>query len=46
MILYKNIKLMFCLSYGGTDFFDTVAGVLQGNTQRPFLFIICLDYEL
>ena len=25
-------------------FFDIVAGVLQGETLAPYLFIICLDY--
>ena len=32
--------------YGDTDYFDIVAGVLQGDTQAPYLFIICLDYVL
>ena len=27
-----------------TDYFDIVAGVLQGETLAPWLFIICLDY--
>ena len=31
---------------GGTDFFDISAGVLQGNTLAPYIFIICLDYVL
>ena len=31
---------------GDTDYFDIVAGVLQGATLAPYLFIICLDYEL
>ena len=31
---------------GDTDFFDIVAGVLQGDTQASYLFIICLDYIL
>ena len=29
-----------------TDYFDIVAGVLQGGTLAPYLFIICLDYVL
>ena len=29
-----------------TDYFDIVAGVLQGDTLVPYLFIMCLDYEL
>ena len=30
----------------GTDYFDIVEGVLQGDTLAPYLFIICLDYVL
>ena len=29
-----------------TDYFDIVAGVLQGDTLAPYLFITCLDYVL
>ena len=29
-----------------TDYFDIVAGVLQGDTLAPYIFIICLDYVL
>ena len=29
-----------------TDYFDIVAGVLQGDTLAPYLFIIWLDYML
>ena len=29
-----------------TDYFDIVAGVLQGDALAPYLFIICLDYVL
>ena len=29
-----------------TDYFDIVAGVVQGDTLAPYLFFICLDYVL
>ena len=29
-----------------TDYFEIVAGVLQGGTLAPYLFIISLDYVL
>ena len=31
---------------GDTEYFDIVAGVLQGDSLAPYLFIICLDYVL
>ena len=31
---------------GDTEYFDIVAGILQGDTLAPYLFIICLDYGL
>ena len=31
---------------GDTEYFDIVAGVLQGDTLAPYLFIICIDYVL
>ena len=31
---------------GDTEYFNVVAGVLQGDTLAPYLFIICLDYVL
>ena len=31
---------------GDTDYFDIVAGVLQGDTLAPYLFIICLEHML
>ena len=46
MILYRNIKLKVRSLDGDTDYFDIVAGVLQGDTLAPYLFIICLDYVL
>ena len=35
-----------CSPDGDTEYFDIVAGVLQGNTLAPSHFIICLDYVL
>ena len=46
MRLYKNTKVNVHSLDGDTDFFDIVAGVLQGDTLAPYLFIICLDYIL
>ena len=46
MILYRNTKSLVRSPEGDTDFFDILAGVLQGNTLAPFLFAICLDYVL
>ena len=40
------MKVKVCSPDGGIDFFDIVAGVLQGDTLAPYLFIICLDYIL
>ena len=31
---------------GDTEYSDSVAGVLPGDTLAPYLFIICLDYVL
>ena len=46
MMLYKNTKVKVCSLDGDTDYFDIVAGVLQGDTLAPYLFIICLDSVL
>ena len=46
MILYKNTKSMARSPDGDTEFFDVLAGTLQGNTFAPFLFVICIDYVL
>ena len=35
-----------CSPDGDIEYFDIVAGVLQGDTLAPYLFIICLDYVL
>ena len=44
MILYKNTKVKVRSPDGDTEYFDIVAGVLQGDTLATYLFIICLDY--
>ena len=46
MILYRNTKVKVRSLDGDTEYFDIVAGVLQGDTLAPYLFIICLDYVL
>ena len=46
MIMYQDTRSMVCSPDGDTDFFDISAGVLQGNTLAPYIFIICLDYVL
>ena len=45
-MLYKNTKIKVCLLDGDKDFFDIVAGVLQGDELAPYLFIIYQDYVL
>ena len=46
MITYRNTKVKVRSPDGDTDYFDIVAGVLQGDTLAPYPFIICLDYVL
>ena len=45
-ILYRNTKVKVRSLDGDTEYFHIVAGVLQGDTLAPYLFIICLDYVL
>ena len=45
-MLYRNTKVKIRSPDGDTDYFDIVAGVLQGDTLALYLFIICLDYVL
>ena len=42
-ILYRNTKMKVHLLDGDTEYFDIVAGVMQGYTLAPYLFISCLD---
>ena len=45
-IIYRNTKEKVRSPYGDTEYFDIVAGVLQGDTLAPYLFIFCLVYVL
>ena len=46
MMLYRNTKVKVRSPDEDTDYFDIVAGVLQGDTLAHYLFIICLDHML
>ena len=43
---YQGTKAKVITSDGDTDEFDILAGVLQGDTLAPYLFIIVLNYCL
>ena len=45
-ILYRNTKMKVRSADGDTEYVNIVAGVLQGDTLAPYLFIMCLDYVL
>ena len=45
-VLYRNTKVKVRSPDRDREYFDIVAGVLQGDTIAPYLFIICLDYVL
>ena len=42
--LYINTEATVITPDGETEFFEITAGVLQGNTLAPFIFMIVLDY--
>ena len=44
--MYTNTMAKVVSPDGETDMFEITAGVLQGDTLAPFLFIIVLDYAL
>ncbi len=46
MIPYRNTKVKVRSTDGDTEYFNIVAGVLQGDMLAPYFFIICLDYVL
>ena len=44
--MYTNTTAKIITPDGESDVFEILAGVLQGDTLAPFLFIIVLDYAL
>ena len=46
MMFNRNTKVKVCSLDGDTDYFNMVAGVLQGNTLALYHFNICQDYVL
>ena len=46
MMLYRNTKVKVLSPEGDIDDFEIVAGVQQGDTLTPYLFIIGLDNVL
>ena len=44
--LYENTRARVITPDGETKFFEIIAGVLQGDTLAPYLFVIVLDYML
>ena len=45
-VLYSNTKSTILTPDGETEHFDILAGILQGDTLAPFLFIIVIDYVM
>ena len=43
---YSKTRAKVCSPDGETEYFETLAGVLQGDTLAPFLFIVVLDHAL
>ena len=45
-LMHEGTKAKVISPDGETEFFDILAGVLQGDTLAPFLFAIVLDYAM
>ena len=45
-ILYKDTRAKVISPDGETEYFNIAAGLLQGDTLAPYLFIIILDYVM
>ena len=45
-LLYENTRAKILSPDGDTEFFDTLAGVLQGDALAPYLFAIVINYTM
>ena len=45
-ILYTGTKAKVLSPDGETEFFEILAGVLQGDTLAPYIFTIMIDYAM
>ncbi|XP_072165156.1 uncharacterized protein [Diadema setosum] len=45
-VTYCKTHAKVCSPDGETEYFEILAGVLQGDTLAPFLIIVALDYAL
>ncbi len=45
-LIYKDLKAKVVSPDGDTEFFEILAGVMQGDTLAPYLFVIVLDYAM
>ena len=45
MKIYNNTKAIVHSLDEDTDFFESVAGILQGDSLELYMFILFLDYE-
>ena len=43
-VMYANTKAQILTPDGMSELFDILAGVLQGDTLAPYIFIIVVDY--
>ena len=45
-LIYNNLRARIKTTEGDTDYFRMFAGIMQGDTLAPYLFVIVLDYSM
>ena len=45
-LTYNTLRARIKTTEGNTDYFRMFAGVMQGDTLAPYLFVIVLDYAM